>query len=223
MSLRESIILAGGEGWRLKPKILIPKPMLKINKFTLLEHQISWLFRNGFQHIVIASRIRYNICYEEKHGVEFSIEKNKLGTGGAVKKALDYTSNKYVYIMNVDDIVRYRPVELYDKVDRGACLLAAKPRVGWGILELRQDLVIRFQEKPLMNNYVNAGHYVFDRSIISRYFPDKGNFESIVLPQLARERKLNAYRLTKENTWITINTYKDYLDVLSLKDKLFKY
>ena len=38
-SLKEAIILAGGEGWRLKPATWVPKPLLQINKNTLIDIQ----------------------------------------------------------------------------------------------------------------------------------------------------------------------------------------
>jgi len=81
--MKEAIILAGGEGWRLKPETWTPKPLLKINKETLLDKQISWLQARGFRNIVVAS---------DKDGlttldVEYSVETNKLGTGGATMKA----------------------------------------------------------------------------------------------------------------------------------------
>ena len=53
--MREAIILAGGEGWRLKPATWVPKPLLKINKKTLIDHQIYWLRSHDFENIVVAS------------------------------------------------------------------------------------------------------------------------------------------------------------------------
>jgi NDP-sugar pyrophosphorylase family protein len=53
--LREAIILAGGEGWRLKPATWVPKPLLKINKNTLIDHQIEWLRSHDFENIIVAS------------------------------------------------------------------------------------------------------------------------------------------------------------------------
>ena len=81
--MEEAIILAGGEGWRLKPETLTPKPLLKINKETLLDKQILWLQARGFRNIVVASD-RDGLTTLD---VEYSVETNKLGTGGATKKA----------------------------------------------------------------------------------------------------------------------------------------
>ena len=53
--MREAIILAGGEGWRLKPATWVPKPLLQINKKTLIDHQINWLRSHDFENIIVAS------------------------------------------------------------------------------------------------------------------------------------------------------------------------
>ena len=216
---KEAIILAGGDAWRLKPHTFTPKPMLKIGQFTLLEHQISWLMRHGFRHVVIASREVYPIVYNESHGVEYSIEMEKLGTGGAIKHAMNKIHGNKVYVMNVDDIIRYDPNVLWLSCKRGAAVVVAKPRIGLGVVKLRQDLVIDFREKPTLDMYVNAGHYCFTRHVINTYFPDMGDFEGTVLPKLARERRLTAIRL--KGVWRTVNTYKDYQMVLREANKLF--
>jgi len=216
---KEAIILAGGDAWRLKPHTFTPKPMLKIGQFTLLEHQISWLMRHGFRHVVIASREVYPIVYNESHGVEYSIEMEKLGTGGAIKHAMNKIHGNKVYVMNVDDVIKYDPNILWLSCKRGAAVVVAKPRIGLGVVKLRQDLVIDFREKPTLDMYVNAGHYCFTRYVIKTYFPNKGDFEGTVLPRLARERRLTAIRL--KGIWRTINTYKDYQMVLREADKLF--
>jgi len=68
---------------------------------------------------------------------------------------------------------------------------------------------------------VNSGHYYFKKHIVDKYFPDEGNLEEKVLPVLAKERILEAYRL--RGTWVTINSMKDYLqvkDILGLENSL---
>ncbi|MCK4320617.1 NDP-sugar synthase, partial [Candidatus Bathyarchaeota archaeon] len=94
--MQEAIVLAGGQGWRLKPTTWIPKPLLKINKQTLIDHQISWLRSHGFENIIIASN-RDDLT---KLPVTFSVEKGNLGTGGATKKAFKKIKGNIAYVMN---------------------------------------------------------------------------------------------------------------------------
>ena len=221
--LTEAIILCGGTGWRLKPHTWVPKPLLPLKeestKYTLLDLQIEWLKKHGFEGIVLAT----NQKFETKHQVTQVVENKKLGTGGAVKNAAQFIDGNEVYVMNVDDIVSYNPKELFRYSDAGAAILLAKPRIGFGVVKTENSFVVGFEEKPIVDFYVSAGHYVFKKKIIEDYFPEVGDLERETLPILAKKRLLRGMKL--EGEWYTINTYKDYLTIKQLiengKIKLF--
>ena len=214
MKMAEAVILCGGTGWRLKPHIWVPKPLLPLletpTKKTLLDLQIEWLRKHGFERIILAT----NQHLETSHEVVEVIEKEKLGTGGAVKNALREVTEERVYVMNVDDIVSYNPQSLFEYSDAGAAILLARPHISFGVVKLEGDFVTGFEEKPLLDFYVSAGHYVFKREIIEKYFPERGDLEREALPILAINKLLEGMKL--EGKWYTINTYKDYINVKKL-------
>jgi NDP-sugar pyrophosphorylase family protein len=185
----EAIILCGGSAWRLKPDTSVPKPKLKINNETLISHQINWLRRQGINKITLATDTP-NLT--DDPNVIHSVEEKKLGTGGAVKKAAEHIKEKRVYVMNVDDIVFYDPKQLYE-------------------YQTANGHVVRFEQKPQLNFYVNTGHYVFKTSLINRYFPDQGDMELQTLQNLADKRMIRGY--TYNGLWLTINTMKDLIKV----------
>jgi NDP-sugar pyrophosphorylase family protein len=203
----EAIILCGGSAWRLKPDVWVPKPKLKINGETLISHQIGWLRRQGVDRITLATD-RPNLTDDPR--VIHSVEKKKLGTGGAVRKAAEHVQEKRVYVMNVDDIVFYDPRELYEYADKGAAILMAKPRLPFGRIQTQNTHVVRFEQKPRLNFYVNVGHYVFKTSVINRHFPDQGDMELQTLQNLADKRLVRGYPYN--GVWLTINTMKDLID-----------
>ena len=211
----EAIILCGGHAWRLKPHTWVPKPLLPIKEEagpkTLVDLQIQWLKKHGFKNIVLASNQNLKTYFP----VAQVIEEKKLGTGGAVKNALDYVESQEVYVMNVDDIVTYDPTTLFEYSRRGAAILLAKPKLGFGMVKTRGNLVVGFQEKPFLDFYVSAGHYVFKRHVIEKYFPDVGDLEKETLPVLAKEKILEGMKL--KGDWYTVNTYKDYV---TLREKI---
>ncbi len=205
--MKEAIILAGGEGWRLKPATWVPKPLLKINEQTLIDKQITWLKNHGFENIIIASN-REDITTQP---VKYSLEKDTLGTGGAAKKAFKQIQGEIAYMLNVDDIVFYDPNELYDYASKGAGVLLAKPTLPFGRVTMGNGTeVIRFQHRSSLDFYVNAGHYVFKKDVVQRYFPDKGDFEFTTMQRLADKRILNGYLY--HGMWLTINTMKDLME-----------
>ena len=204
----EAIILCGGSGWRLKPDIWIPKPKLKINNETLISHQISWLRRHGIDRIILATN---NPNLTEDPDIIHSVEKKKVGTGGAVKKAAEQVKDNKVYVMNVDDIVFYDPKKLYEYADKGAAILMAKPTLPFGRVQTQNTYIIRFEQKPQLDFYASTGHYVFKTSVIRKYFPNEGDMELQTLQTLADKRMLRGYPYN--STWLTINTMKDLLKV----------
>ncbi len=206
--MAEAIILAGGEGWRLKPATWVPKPLLKIDKQTLIDRQISWLRSNGFENVVVASN-REDLT---KQPVKYSIEKDGLGTGGATKKAFKQIEGDIAYVMNLDDIVFYDPNELFDYASKGAGVLLAKPTLPFGRVTLGTGTeVIRFQHRSTLDLYVSAGHHVFKKAMVEKYFPDQGDFEFTTMQRLADKRILNGY--IYHGMWFTINTMKDLIQV----------
>ena len=206
--MKEAIILAGGEGWRLKPATWVPKPLLKINKKTLIDHQIDWLRTHEFENIVVAS----NRTDLTKEPVIYSVEEENLGTGGATKKAFEHIKGKVAYVMNVDDLVFYDPKELFDYAGKGAGILLAKPQIPFGTVTLANGIdVIRFQQRRTLDFYVSTGHYVFKRTVVEKLFPDNGDFEFTAMQRLADKKLLQGY--TYHGMWFTLNTMKDLIDV----------
>jgi len=230
----EAIVLAGGESLRMKPHFPWNKALLRFEEKTLLDKQILWLKTHGFEHVVVATdESTYNRWTEVsslwRKGVDIyidvSLEWKKLGTSGAVFRAMDYIDSDRVYIMNVDDLLLdFNPNILYSMLQRGAIVVLHKPRIGFGLARIKNGLVRRFQEKPTVKYWVSCGHYLFKKETIRDYFKVEGDLEREVLPKLARDKKLQGYKYYGE--WITVNTYKDYLnalDRLNLKKKTLYY
>jgi len=218
--LSTAIILAGGHSLRIRTEESYNKALLQVGNKTLLSYQIEWLRKHGFEHFIVASSEETYNRYLEKDErftkdkiIDFSVEKKRLGTSGAVLSACNYTSAKKVYIMNVDDILLdFNPRDLYDSLTRGGLIVLSKPRIGFGLVRMRDNVITRFQEKPTIKYWVSVGHYTFKKDIIRDYFLEEGDLEKKVLPKLAKERLLEGYKI--KTPWYTINTYEDYLTTL---------
>jgi len=215
----EAIILCGGESKRMKPYIPFNKALVDIKDGkTLLEYQVEWLRSNGVDHVVLAidvetyTRLR-DLKPELLDIVNCSIEERRLGTGGAVVKALDLLSSDAFYLMNVDDIIlsdEYEPKKLLDILNDfdgalGSILLGGT-RFPFGIVETESFRVVGFKQKPFLNFKVCTGHYAFKIEGVRKYFPLLGNFEDEALQLMAVDGVLYSYELNGE--WITVNNVK---------------
>jgi len=179
---------------------------IDLGYYNLLSYQVKWLNKNGFNKIILASK-EFEVSSYILSLIEFSKEPYKLGTGGAITYASRLLEGDEVYVMNIDDIVFYNPRMLYVDTEYSSMILVSKPRIRYGKVKLRKNMVIRFQEKPYVDMYVSCGHYYFKKHIIDKYFPDYGSLEEDVLPILAKERLLGSYKF--QGTWISINNYRD--------------
>lgn len=211
----EAVVLAGGESWRMKPHVWLPKPLVElIDGATLLEWQVSWLREHGFEDVYVCAR-GFRLDELDVHWVR---EERKLGTGGALRRAALELRGDSFYACNCDDVLLDDPRNLTRKPGRGAAVAVAKPRLPWGVVRVESGRVTEFVEKPLLDQlsrlfadfYVSAGHYFFDREAILPLLPEEGDLERTALPALAANGMLYAYVVKGE--WFAINTYKDLLE-----------
>jgi len=214
-----ALILAGGFGKRLKPYTdKIPKPMIKVGGKPIIEWQIEWLKRYGITRFIFLTGY-LSEAIEDYFGdgsnwgvkIEYSKEEEPLGTAGAVKKAERLIDEDEFFLLNGDVLTNLNPVllrgELKEEVDGVLALVPLKSP--YGIVDLdSSNFILRFREKPIIEDYwINAGILLFNRDAL-RYFPERGNYETEVLPRLAEERKLKGFKYSSVY-WKSIDSYKD--------------
>lgn len=202
--MKEAIILVGGEGKRLRPLTRISKPLLRLNGETLIDFQLKWLKIYGFTRVIIPSKEPIPASYSFVH-VE---EKERLGTGGAIKLTLPQVQSKIVYVMNVDDICFYDPTLLMKEAYLGGAILVARPVSDFGRVEFDDaGNIVKFEEKPPLPWHCSTGHYAFKKEILEKYLPDEGNIELQTFQVMADRKLLRV--LEHIGIWITVNTVKD--------------
>ena len=130
------MILAAGRGSRmLHLTELTPKPLLNINGSRLIEHRSLALVEAGIKEIVInvhyhADKIIEYLGNGKKYGatLEYSFENECLGTGGGIKKALEYLGNKPFVLSSSDIYTDYPFANLTDiKTDSAHLVLVPNP------------------------------------------------------------------------------------------------
>ena len=212
----KAVILAGGFGKRLKPLTdQRPKPMIQVLNVPIIEWQLRWLRRFGVKNFVLCvGYMREQIFDHIGDGgrfdakIEYSIEEEPLGTGGALKNAYDLLAAQDSFLMlNGDVLTELDPTNLQLP---GKHTIALVPlRSPFGIVELdRNSHVIGFIEKPeIQNKWINAGVYHFTQEVF-KYLPENGNIEVTALPALANEGRLQAVKYSGV-FWRSIDSHKD--------------
>ncbi|MBI2075670.1 MAG: nucleotidyltransferase [Candidatus Aenigmarchaeota archaeon] len=134
----------------------------------------------------------------------YSVEEEPLGTGGAIKQALDNIEGEEFFVINTDDINDANLNEL-KSVGSNAIALS-RFRSNFGIVEVAGNNVVKFEQKPLLPYWASMGLYILNKSVKPK-LPDKGAIETETFPKI----KLKAYK--HNGYWITINTVKDLEDL----------
>ena len=221
--IETAVILAGGEGLRLRPLTDgTPKAMIEVAGKPLLQWILEWLKRNGVLSVVIGvaykkekimdyfgdgTRFHIKIRYSQ-HTVEG-------GTSEGFKLAIErHVDDETFLAMNGDELVDIdlSDLALHHHSNGGIATIAVGPlRSPYGVVEVDGSDVIGFREKPILQSHLaSMGVYAFSREIL-RYLPETGNIEQTVFPKLASMRKLKAY--VHNGFWATVNTIKDLEDV----------
>lgn len=218
----EIVILAGGIGSRLKSIVPNkPKPMAKINGVPFLEILIKHLSRQGVSKIILSVGYKAEIIQEYfgcdfcEVEIQYSLEDEPLGTGGAIRLASEKLKNDKFLVINGDTFV---DVDLKNFLEfnlmSDELLMAAVPisdASRYGTINLSGDLVVEISEK---NNkgygLINAGCYLINRKTLDSI--DVGtafSFERVLLPKLVAERSVRG--LICKGDFIDIGVPEDYL------------
>jgi NDP-sugar pyrophosphorylase family protein len=225
-----AVILAGGEGTRLRPLTLAtPKPVVPVVDRPLLRHQLDLLAGAGVREVVFSvayrpERVEAVFGDGSAFGfhIRYAVEDTPLGTGGAVRNAMPLLDGRTI-VLNGDVLT---DAALGDVVARheaegasATILLTPVPNpAAYGLVETDSSgRVLRFLEKPrpeqVTTDTINAGIYVLETRVLDlmpagvNHSIERGFFPAL----LARgDRVLGPVH---RGYWIDIGTPEKYLQV----------
>jgi D-glycero-alpha-D-manno-heptose 1-phosphate guanylyltransferase len=207
-SFPDVVILCGGIGSRLQPLVSDrPKALALIDGRPFLDILIDELVLQGACRIILCvgymrKMIIENYSNRRNVCLEFSEEIDPLGTGGAVRNALNIIKSDPFIVMNGDS---YCPINfkslLEDHSNRNSSasiVLApndlSRADVGCVVID-QSKLITSFDEKGTDrdNTYTNAGIYVFNKNNWLEPLPNKFSLESDFLPKIVQRRLVSGY------------------------------
>ncbi|MFB0561552.1 MAG: bifunctional sugar-1-phosphate nucleotidylyltransferase/acetyltransferase [Candidatus Lokiarchaeia archaeon] len=229
----KAVILAAGEGTRLRPLTLTrPKHIFPIGGKPLLEHTLSGLKNTGINEILIVvgylkEKIIEILGDGEKLGIEISyIEQPEvLGTADATSLAEKFVNNESFLLINGDVITKettyqgLRSKFEREKTDAVLAVTQVPDPSKYGIVEIEKGKVTKIVEKPVQtspSDYVNAGIYLFSPQIFEAIRQTKksrrGEYEITESIQILikQEKTILAYKIT--NYWFDVGHPWDLLD-----------
>jgi mannose-1-phosphate guanylyltransferase len=223
----QALILAGGEGTRLRPLTsTIPKPVVPVANRPQMAFMIEWLRDHGVDDVILAcgflaEGVRRVLGDGEALGVRlrYVAEPTPLGTGGALRYAGGLLDQRFVMV-NGDVLTDFDlSAQLAQHEQTGAlatiALVAVEDPTMYGLVRLSDDRAVDdFVEKPrpdeIDSDLINAGAYVLERSILDEMPPPGAtiSIERQVFPRLVGR---GLYGFVGHGYWLDIGTPERYL------------
>lgn len=219
-----ALVLAGGRGERLRPLTEnVPKPMVPVNGRPLLEYHVQWLRAGGVTDVVflcghLSEVVETHFGDGSAFGfrAHYSVEEEPLGRGGAFRLGAGHLPPDEEFAIGTNgDVLTEQPLPPLVAAHRrraAAATIMLTPLVSpYGVVRTtRGGWVQRFQEKPVLPHWINAGVYVLGWEFFRR-LPAVGDHEDTTFPALASEGKLLAFRSSAY--WKSVDSMKDLSEV----------
>lgn len=226
----KAVILAGGEGTRLRPLTYeTPKPMMPVLNRPFLEHTIAHLKKYQVESIILAVSylpevIQHYFNDSSNLGVKltYSIENTPLGTAGAVKNAQRHLDSTFAVLngdifsdLDVADMVAFHRSK---RAKATIALTWVDNPSAFGVVETdNEGRVKQFIEKPSPNqvttNWINAGVYILEPEVLEHVPPNtRYMFERGLFPLLL-ELGEPVYSYPFNGYWLDMGTPEKYLQL----------
>lgn len=177
---RHAIVLAAGEGSRLRPLVKTrPKPMLPVANRPILHHVVDALSAAGVTRVTLVvgyRRERVQSYFQDgAHfgvDIDYAFQDALLGTSHALACARVRDDVDDVLVVSGDNTVDAQLVRDLRDAGNGACV-AGKPSATpsrYGVITTRGDLIQRIEEQPrdATSIMVSTGAYRLPRKVIDR-------------------------------------------------------
>ncbi|HLC81830.1 MAG TPA: sugar phosphate nucleotidyltransferase [Candidatus Nanoarchaeia archaeon] len=223
----QTVILCGGKGTRLREYTeTIPKPMVEIGSKPILWHLMKIYASHGFNEFILCLGYKGELIrdYFKNNDLGVKITFVDTGqeteTGGRIKKIEPHIKDNVFFATYADglaDIDLNELLEHHSKSKKIATLTTVNPLSQFGVIEIDEnDTIIKFKEKPLLNQWINGGFFVFSRGIFE-YLKEDSVLEKEPFERLAADQQISAFKLKK--FWKCMDTFKDVqlLNELSAK------
>jgi len=227
---KRAIILAGGKGTRLRPyTVVLPKPLMPIGDYPILEVVIRQLIHFGFDHITLAVNhqaaliraffgdgSRWNVQ------IDYSEESQPMGTMGPLRAIPNLP--EHFLVMNGDVLTSLNFSEFHDKHANSNQIFTISShkriqRIDYGVLMSNASgFLSGFQEKPSTNYEVSMGIYMANREIL-HYVPSAPyGFDDLMLDLLADKRDIKVEAFN--GYWLDIGRPDDYMQAIDEFEKM---
>ncbi|MEM3000942.1 MAG: sugar phosphate nucleotidyltransferase [Candidatus Nitrosocaldus sp.] len=219
----QAVILAGGKGTRLQPyTTILPKPLMPVGDYPILEIIMRQLKKAGVKEIILAVGYMHQLFQAffndgKRYGLKiiYSFEEKELGTAGPISLILDILDKDFI-VMNGDILTTLNYSDLFNfhHQKNSAATIALSTRevnIDFGVIETNSDdKLIHYIEKPTYKFNVSMGINVMNKESIAPYLKI-GEYRDIpdLMKRLIEDNK-PVYCYRSDCYWLDIGRIEDY-------------
>jgi dTDP-glucose pyrophosphorylase len=215
-----AVVMAGGEGMRLRPLTEdLPKPMLPVGGRPVMEHIIDGLRDAGIRQVNVTTHYKPQaIVNHFGDGSDFGVqigyvsEDEPLGTAGAL--GLMDVPDAPVLVINGDILTKtdFRAMLTFHEENQADLTIGVREfdfRVPFGVVETEGVRVSAVKEKPSLTFFANAGLYLLDPKVYE-FIPDGKPMDmtDLIDVLLAEEKRVVSFPICEY--WMDIGQHEDY-------------
>jgi mannose-1-phosphate guanylyltransferase len=222
----QALILAGGEGTRLRPLTYsVAKPVLPLAGRPHIAYVIDWLASHGVDDVIVSCGHLADGMRGILDGMELGVrlryaeEPDARGTAGAIRFAEDMLAERFLVLNGDIHCTLDLTAQIAQHERTGAratiALYPVADPAGYGLVHRHDDgEITEFLEKPepdqIDTDEINAGAYLLERSVLDEIPPDRAvSIEREVFPRLIGN---GLYGIRLDGYWIDIGTPDRYLE-----------
>lgn len=227
------VIMAGGQGSRLKPLTnIIPKPLVPIGEKPVIEIIMDSFFNIGAENFFLSVNYkaemieRYFDDIQPEYSIEYFKENKPLGTAGSMyllKNSLDKT----FFVTNCDILINqnYYDIYKYHKDNHNEITIVASLKhykIPYGTIETgKNGELLSMEEKPELTFMINTGMYILEPSVLSEINDDEFLHITDLIEKLKNSnRKIGVFPIS-EKSWMDMGQWDEYHQ--TLKDYELKF
>lgn len=173
----KAIILAAGEGTRLRPFTeTMPKVMLPVANKPILAHVVDAVYKSNITEIIMVVGYKKEVImeyfnnYHPDINITYVTQEQQLGTAHALQHAQEQVTDTFL-VLSGDNIIDHPSIStLINTPDEYAMLIKENPQPSkYGVVTVEKNYLKEIVEKPQleMGNFISTGIYKLPTSVFN--------------------------------------------------------
>lgn len=220
------VIMAGGEGKRMKPFTnIIPKPLFPIGEKPIIEVIMDKFNAIGTKNFYITVNYKFEMLKYyldnnifSNYSIEFIKEEKPLGTAGSLSLIQNKIDDTF-FVSNCDIIIDQDLIEVYNyhKENKNELTIIGSLKyydIPYGILETGENgKLLKMQEKPEFTHMINTGVYILEPHLLKEIPSDTFFHITDLINQIINRNGSVGVFPINSKSWIDIGEWNQYWNV----------